>query len=282
MNGSGLGDCDASVLCGHVGHAATPAGRVDRRAFGGVLDAFATSPSRAAPHAPLLHYLYGAFVRDEQLGADAAEVAAGLSLLCAGSKSAKLAVAWELFDGDKWDGALSRRGLWRYLRSFLAARRPSGKSRAVQTARRTFETAPTLRRGAATRPRNIHVSPRRRRRDPSEYPRVAPRRRRDPPSTTTAFDECAETVLARPRSGRRPQVLLAVASLPDGEDDVADIVVDVVDDADDAAVALAATIFEETGCDDLIAFDDFADWYTEGGFRVASWLELLDLTKWVL
>mmetsp|Transcript_8156 Transcript_8156/g.24249 ORF Transcript_8156/g.24249 Transcript_8156/m.24249 type:complete len:190 (-) Transcript_8156:24-593(-) len=53
-------------------------------------------------------------------------------------------------------------------------------------------------------------------------------------------------------------------------------------DADDAAVALAATIFEETGCDDLIAFDDFADWYTEGGFRVASWLELLDLTKWVL
>ena len=56
----------------------------------------------------------------------------------------------------------------------------------------------------------------------------------------------------------------------------------VVDDADDAAVALAATIFQETGCDDLIAFDDFADWYTEGGFRVASWLELLDLSKWVL
>jgi hypothetical protein len=54
-------------------------------------------------------------------GADAAEVAAGLSLLCAGSKSSKLAVAWELFaDGDKWDGALSRRGLWRYVRSFLA------------------------------------------------------------------------------------------------------------------------------------------------------------------
>ena len=107
-------------------------------------------------------------------------------------------MAWELFDGDKWDGALSRRGLWRYLRSFLAA-------------------------------------------------------------------------------------LLAVAALPEGELDGAAVAeVDVVDDADDAAVALAATIFEETGCEDLIAFDDFADWYTEGGFRVASWLELLDLSKWVL
>ena len=30
------------------------------------------------------------------------------------------------------------------------------------------------------------------------------------------------------------------------------------------------------------AFDDFADWYTDGGYKVASWLELLDLSKWVL
>ena len=38
----------------------------------------------------------------------------------------------------------------------------------------------------------------------------------------------------------------------------------------------------DAGGDDLVAFDDFADWYTDGGYKVASWLELLDLSKWVL
>ena len=189
------------MLCGHAARAATAAGRLDRRAFASVIAAFAPDEASAERHAPFLHYLYGAFVRDEQLGADAAEVAAGLSLLCAGSKSSKLAVAWELFaDGDKWDGALSRRGLWRYVRSFLAT-------------------------------------------------------------------------------------LLAVASLPDGaagDAAVAECAVDVADDADDAAVALAAAVFADAGGDDLVAFDDFADWYTDGGYKVASWLELLDLSKWAV
>ena len=79
--------------------------------------------------------------------------------------------------------------------------------------------------------------------------------------------------------------LLAVASLPDGaagDAAVAECAVDVADDADDAAVALAAAVFADAGGDDLVAFDDFADWYTDGGYKVASWLELLDLSKWVL
>jgi hypothetical protein len=68
--GSGLGDCDASVLCGHAARAATAAGRLDRRAFSSVIAAFAPDEASAERHAPFLHYLYGAFVRDEQLGAD--------------------------------------------------------------------------------------------------------------------------------------------------------------------------------------------------------------------
>ena len=43
---------------------------------------------------------------------------------------------------------------------------------------------------------------------------------------------------------------------------VAECAVDVADDADDAAVALAAAVFADQGEDDLVAFDDFADWYT--------------------
>lgn len=31
-----------------------------------------------------------------------------------------------------------------------------------------------------------------------------------------------------------------------------------------------------------ISFDDFADWYTKGGYQSMPWLELLDLRKWVL
>ena len=34
--------------------------------------------------------------------------------------------------------------------------------------------------------------------------------------------------------------------------------------------------------DGLICFDDFAEWYTKGGYQSMPWLELLDLRKWVL
>jgi len=33
---------------------------------------------------------------------------------------------------------------------------------------------------------------------------------------------------------------------------------------------------------DRIDFDEFGEWYNEGGFEAAPWLELLDLRKWVL
>ncbi|CAM9388398.1 unnamed protein product [Chrysoparadoxa australica] len=31
-----------------------------------------------------------------------------------------------------------------------------------------------------------------------------------------------------------------------------------------------------------ISFDDLARWYTEGGYKMCSWLELLDLSKWIV
>jgi hypothetical protein len=33
---------------------------------------------------------------------------------------------------------------------------------------------------------------------------------------------------------------------------------------------------------DRVSFDEFGELYNEGGFEIASWLELLDLNKWVL
>ena len=32
----------------------------------------------------------------------------------------------------------------------------------------------------------------------------------------------------------------------------------------------------------LICFDEFAAWYTNGGYSIIPWLELLDLRKWVI
>ena len=36
----------------------------------------------------------------------------------------------------------------------------------------------------------------------------------------------------------------------------------------------------EKGDQFAATFDDIADWYTSAGYRIAPWLELLDMTKW--
>ena len=33
---------------------------------------------------------------------------------------------------------------------------------------------------------------------------------------------------------------------------------------------------------DSLSFDDLAAWYTEEGYKVSPWLELLDLNKWAV
>mmetsp|Transcript_1943 Transcript_1943/g.5827 ORF Transcript_1943/g.5827 Transcript_1943/m.5827 type:complete len:544 (+) Transcript_1943:90-1721(+) len=222
---SGLAECDASVLCAALRRAAGVAGRVDLSAFADVVStlcdldlgqAAGESSDAAAASRKLLRYLHAAFsARDARLGADASELAAGLALLCAGSKSAKLAVAWEVLadasaaaDTGRDAGVkyLSRRGLWRYLRAFLLALI------------------------------SLAAIP-------------------DPAADASYLDDRLPT-----SAGLRG----------------------VLDDADAAAVTLAAQIFRDVKCGDAIKFDDFADWYTDGGFKTASWLELLDLGKWVL
>lgn len=41
---------------------------------------------------------------------------------------------------------------------------------------------------------------------------------------------------------------------------------------------------QKNGADgsECINFDNFADWYTKGGYNSIAWLELLDLKKWIL
>jgi Ca2+-binding EF-hand superfamily protein len=122
---------------------------------------------------------------------DATELASGFTLFASGSKSEKLLLAFQAFDKD-CDGLLSKRGLWKYLRSFLT-------------------------------------------------------------------------------------VLL---SLVEGILDVPMVEVERL--VDNGAVQLTETVFTDVNPTEggQISFEEFAEWYTNGGFEVAPWLELLDLSKW--
>mmetsp|Transcript_14797 Transcript_14797/g.30470 ORF Transcript_14797/g.30470 Transcript_14797/m.30470 type:complete len:1097 (-) Transcript_14797:21-3311(-) len=68
----------------------------------------------------LILVLYGLLDREETGQIEVADFAAGFTIFCSGNKSSKLACGFQQFDDDD-DDRLSRRGLWRFLRSFLAA-----------------------------------------------------------------------------------------------------------------------------------------------------------------
>lgn len=65
-----------------------------------------------------LEAIFRGFDRTESGYCDITELTCGLSILCQGSKSSKLLFAFRLLDEDK-DEYLTRRGIWRFIRSFL-------------------------------------------------------------------------------------------------------------------------------------------------------------------
>ena len=65
-----------------------------------------------------LSAIFRGFDRTESGYVDITELTCGLSILCQGSKSSKLLFAFRLLDEDK-DEYLTRRGIWRFIRSFL-------------------------------------------------------------------------------------------------------------------------------------------------------------------
>lgn len=109
----------------------------------------------------------------------------------------KLATAFDLLDEDR-DGILSRRGVWRFFRSFLCSLL-------------TFSgTAQTL--------------------SADEIMKIA---------DSTALYACDSVIQSTAGSNEQQQ---------------------------DTTVG--------------ITFDHIADWYTTTGYRIAPWLELLDISKW--
>jgi Ca2+-binding EF-hand superfamily protein len=146
-----------------------------------------------------LSTLYYGFDRAETELVDVAELVCGFAILCKGTKSAKLAFAFDFLDEDG-DGLLTRRGLWRYFRSFLCAMlmlSGVGGSMSVETMCHACDSA--------------------------------------------ALWTCVQVFKH-------------------------------LETKHNAGVTAP----------DRVTFDDIAEWYTDGGFEVAPWLELLDIRKWTL
>jgi Ca2+-binding EF-hand superfamily protein len=136
-----------------------------------------------------LSNLFYMFDRQDSAEVLADEFVAGLMLCFNGSKSDKLALAFDLFDEDG-DGMLTETQLYRYIRAFL-----------------TFLMALSERSVMAD-----------------------------------------GTLLER--------------------------IIDVT------STGIAYTIMHDQTDGSLISFEEFADWYTNGGYKVVPWLELLDNNKW--
>mmetsp|Transcript_15092 Transcript_15092/g.25007 ORF Transcript_15092/g.25007 Transcript_15092/m.25007 type:complete len:815 (-) Transcript_15092:3254-5698(-) len=71
-------------------------------------------------NADIFGALFDVFDRTGKGIVDASEIAIGLGVLCAGSKSSKLAAAFDLLD-EAERGSLTRRCVWKYFRSFICA-----------------------------------------------------------------------------------------------------------------------------------------------------------------
>ena len=142
------------------------------------------------PPSHSLFTIFGTFDRTDSGSCDVSELAIGLCVLCHGSKSSKLAFAFDVLDDDA-DELLTRRGLWRFILSFLTSLLAVGQ---------------------------FH-----------------------PPAATKR--------------------------------DIARVL-------DSISVATASEILA-TGKSQKVSFATISDWYAEKGFRDSSWIELLDIRKWV-
>jgi Ca2+-binding EF-hand superfamily protein len=137
----------------------------------------------------ILDTIFCSFDRNNSGCVDMIELVCGLSVLCEGNKSQKLAFAFNLIDEDK-DDLLSSRDLWRFFRSILSV---------------------LMNLSAVSNENSL-------------------------PNSTNLLDKCSVWVVSNLLSWEKAA---------------------------------------------FVSFEDLSDWYTEVGHNIASFLELMDLKKWL-
>lgn len=137
----------------------------------------------------ILDSIFDSFDRNNSGCVDMVELVCGLSVLCEGNKSQKLAFAFNLIDEDK-DDLLSSRDLWRFFRSILSV---------------------LMNLSAVSNENSL-------------------------PNSKKLLDKCSVWVVSNLLSWEKAA---------------------------------------------FVSFEDLSDWYTEVGHNIASFLELMDLKKWL-
>lgn len=207
--------------------------------------------------ADTLSRLFFAFNRGGTGKIDLIEFVSAFTIFCAGSKSEKLAFAYRLFDSDR-DGCLTRREMWKYLRSFLTMLLALGNgselsaeaiasvadTTAIEIAdtifkdtNKTFSTRPSARQGTH-------------------------RHSFDGPESNDFMSRGL-----RQNGGRFEHR----GSLPDESS------IMLGGAAATASGAGAAQAFVRGG---IVSFEEFAVWYSQHGYTIIAWIELLDSKKW--
>lgn len=207
--------------------------------------------------ADTLSRIFFAFNRGGTGKIDLIEFVSAFTIFCAGSKSEKLAFAYRLFDTDR-DGCLTRREMWKYLRSFLTMLLALGNgselsAEAIASVADTtaIEIADTIFRDTNKTFSTRHV--------PS-FRRGAHRHSLDTP-------ESANISRRNGGNGRYEHR----GSLPD------ETTITLGGAASNAAGAGAGSAFVKGG---VVSFEEFAVWYSKHGNTIISWVELLDSKKW--
>ncbi|KAG2784081.1 hypothetical protein PC129_g7280 [Phytophthora cactorum] len=213
--------------------------------------------------ADTLSRLFFAFNRGGTGKIDLVEFVSAFTIFCAGSKSEKLAFAYRLFDADG-DGCLTRREMWKYLRSFLTMLLAlgNGSELSAEAIASVADTTAIEIADCIFKDTDKTFSTRQ---SITSMQEGSQRHSLDLPlsADTASFRSSSR----HHRSGRYEHR----GSFPgDGN-------LQLVGAASHASGAGAGSAFIRGG---VVSFEEFAVWYSQHGYTIIAWIELLDTKKW--
>ncbi|TDH72657.1 hypothetical protein CCR75_007448 [Bremia lactucae] len=213
--------------------------------------------------ADTLSRLFFAFNRGGTGKIDSIEFVSAFIMFCAGSKSEKLAFAYRLFDADD-DGCLTRREMWKFLRSFLTMLLAlgNGSELSAKAIANVADTTAIEIADCIFKDTDKTFSTR------ESFTTHEERNPRHSLDASIQHESTSTTSTVRHHSNARYEHR---GSLPGNEK------LHLFGAASHAAGAGAGSAFIRGG---VVSFEEFAVWYSQQGYAIIAWIELLDTKKW--
>ncbi|UIZ22204.1 hypothetical protein KXD40_004970 [Peronospora effusa] len=213
--------------------------------------------------ADTLSRLFFAFNRGGTGKIDLVEFVSALTMFCAGSKSEKLAFAYRLFDADG-DGCLTRREMWKYLRAFLTMLLAlgNGSELSAEAIASVADTTAIEIADCIFKDTNKTFSTR------QSISSMREGSQRHSLGLSASVDSAS---LKGSSSHRGQRCYEHRGSFP------GDTNLHLVGAASSASGSGAGRAFIRGG---VVSFEEFAVWYSQHGYTIIAWIELLDTKKW--